>query len=491
MTDVRLVRAIELIREIAGAKPTSPLADRAALALTDLESVATEVAVYHDFETRLADINEAIFSVASLDLTHRAPIRDDGSAFDGLAAAVNMLCEEIAGHLDDRKRAEENLRRSEEQLRHAQKMEAVGRLAGGVAHDFNNILSVILSNSELMLETAEPGETREGLTEISDASRRAAALTRQLLTFSRQRVTEMQVVDLGELVRNTEKMLRRVLGEDIDLLVTSAPDLARIRADPGQMEQVLMNLVVNARDAMPHGGKLTLELSNVEIDEFCAQDHLGMVLGAHVLLAVTDNGIGMDSATQARIFEPFFTTKDARHGTGLGLSTVFGIVQQGGGTVWVYSEPGKGTTFKVYIPRAEGTPATQHTRRATSPERGTETILLTEDEPAIRSVASRVLQKHGYTVLEAADGCEALALCRQYQGIIHLLLTDIVMPNVSGPDLGARVRALRPDTRVLFMSGYTDDAMVRHGILKGRVPFLHKPLTPTSLLEKVRDVLRG
>ncbi len=383
-------------------------------------------------------------------------------------------------------------RRLEEQLRQAQKMEAVGRLAGGVAHDFNNVLSVILGYGEMLLSDLPAGEPmRDDIDEIAKAARRAADLTRQLLTFSRQQVMDPKVLDLNDLLSNVDKMLRRVLGADVDLASLPAKGLGRVRADPGSIEQVVMNLVVNARDAMPTGGHLTIETANVELDEEYARLHAGAKPGPHVMLAVTDTGIGMDAQTLGRIFEPFFTTKPQGKGTGLGLSTVFGIVHQSGGTVWAYSEPGKGTTFKVFLPRVDASLDARNSDLPPPVVRGTETILLVDDDDQVRLVARAILLKHGYQVIEARNAGEALLHAENHSGAIHLLLTDVVMPQVSGPALAVRLAATRPEMKVLCMSGYTDDSIVRHGVIEGHVAFLQKPVTPLSLTRKVRSVLDG
>jgi two-component system cell cycle sensor histidine kinase/response regulator CckA len=389
-----------------------------------------------------------------------------------------------------RKRAEEALRQSEDQLRHAQKMDAVGRLAGGVAHDFNNVLSVILSYSDLLLSELPTGDPMRGdVEEIRKAGKHAADLTRQLLMFSRQQVLEPKVLDLNDVITRMDKMLRRVVGEDVELVSTRAATLGKVRVDPGSMEQVIMNLVVNARDAMPVGGKLTIETANVILDEAYAEEHLGVKAGPYVLLAVSDSGGGMDRATQARIFEPFFTTKAMGKGTGLGLSTVFGIVQQSGGSIWVYSELGKGTSFKVYLPVVEGELEEAQPQIAPTTLRGSETILLVEDEAQVRAVAHGILARKGYRVLVAASGGEALLLCEKHAGVIDLLLSDVVMPQMSGPELARRLATLRPTMKILCMSGYTDDAVVRHGALEAGIAFIQKPFTLDTLARKVREVL--
>jgi two-component system, cell cycle sensor histidine kinase and response regulator CckA len=395
-----------------------------------------------------------------------------------------------ARDLSDRLETAAALRKTEDQLRQAQKMEAVGRLAGGIAHDFNNALSVILGCSGLVLsELAPDAPTRLDIDEIQSAALRAADLTRQLLTFSRQQVVAPSVLDLNRVILDMDKILRRIIGEDVDLVSLPSAGLGRVLADPSQLDQVIMNLVVNARDAMPKGGKLTIETANVSLDSEYVREHLGAHPGPHVMLAVSDTGHGMDSATQARIFEPFFTTKETGKGTGLGLSTVFGIAQQAGGSVWVYSELGKGTTFKVYFPRVETQLDAPVRTRSPALLRGTETVLLVEDQDNVRAVAHAILRRAGYDVIVARAADDALLLCEHHRGSIELLLTDVVMPRLSGLELAARVTSTHPETKVLYMSGYTDDSVVRHGVLDSEMAFLQKPFTPESLASKVRDVL--
>jgi len=382
-------------------------------------------------------------------------------------------------------------RRLEEQFRQAQKMEAVGQLAGGVAHDFNNLLTVITSYGDLLLSDLEATDPRrKDVEEIRKAALGAAGLTRQLLAFSRQQVLEPRVLELNAIVSSAEKMLQRLIGEDIGLVTVLAPDLGAVKADPGQLEQVIMNLAVNARDAMPEGGKLTLETANMELDATYTAEHTPVRPGAYVVLSVSDTGVGMDEQTKRRIFEPFFTTKEQGKGTGLGLATVYGIVKQSGGFIWVYSEVGHGTTFKVYFPRVDE-PADVAQRAATLPAsvRGTETVLLAEDAAALRAVARRVLERGGYTVLEAPSGKTALDLAVEHDGRIHLLITDVIMPEMSGRQLAERLKEQRPELKVLFVSGYTDDSIIRHGILEPGIAFLQKPFSPEVLARKVREVL--
>ncbi len=389
-----------------------------------------------------------------------------------------------------RRLSEENAQRLEEQLRQAQKMEAVGKLAGGIAHDFNNVLTVILGYAVLLLEDLPSGEPMyEVVKAIADAGGRAASLTRQLLMFSRQQVLVSKVLDLNDVLSGIDSMVRRLVGEDVEIVSQPTHPLGAVRADPGSVEQVIMNLVINARDAMPTGGKVTIATANVVLDEAYAHFHLGVIPGPYVSLAVTDNGTGIDEGTLTRIFEPFFTTKEVGKGTGLGLSTVFGIMQQSGGSVRVDSEVGRGTTVEVLFPRVDATvdsaPTTEPPRRA----RASETILLVDDDDEVRRVTRAILVRDGYHVLEARNGGDAFTRSEEHRGVIDLILSDVVMPDMSGPTLAKRLVDARPDIRVLCMSGYTDDTIVRHGVIEARLAFLQKPITPAVLTARVREVL--
>lgn len=388
-------------------------------------------------------------------------------------------------HLIEREQAKE------EQLRQSQKMEAVGQLAGGVAHDFNNLLTAITGYSELTLrDLADDSPLRSRITEIKKAGDRAASLTRQLLAFSRKQILQPKVLDLNAVIPETDKMLRRLLGENIVLQTVLDDSLGQVKADPGQIEQILMNLSINARDAMPSGGRLTIETANVHLDRDSVNKQAVLRAGNYVMLSVSDNGCGMDDETQAQVFEPFFTTKEVGKGTGLGLSTVYGIVKQSEGSIWLYSEVGRGTTFKIYLPRIdEADEVSEQPDRVSSAPRGNETVLLVEDEDIVRILSTEILERQGYTVVAAANGEEGLRACKEFEGRIDLMITDVVMPHIGGRELAEQVALLRPDTRVLFMSGFTDDAIVRHGVLDKGVFFIQKPFSPDALARKARQVL--
>lgn len=427
----------------------------------------------------------------------RAPVLVGGAALDPtryIAFVLDLSGQKRAEQVGARAvelaaRAEAQLKDIEGQLRQSQKMEAIGTLAGSVAHDFNNVLSVIISYAQLSMSALGPNDAvRADIEQIARAGQRASELTQQLLAFSRQQMLEPKVIRINDAISGLTSMLGRLIGEDIELNVRSKTQ-RHVFVDPGQIEQVLLNLALNARDAMPTGGKLTIETSDVELDEEFASEHLGVEPGSYVMLSVSDTGKGMDRATQARIFEPFFTTKDRSKGSGLGLSTVFGIVKQSGGSIWVYSEPGQGTTFKICLPESKVTLQSAEPPLSVRPRNGSETVLLTEDDEQVRNLACTILRKHGYKVLEAATGGDAVAICKQYQGKIDVLLTDVVMPRMSGRQLWEQVAPVRPSMKVLFMSGYTDDATGHHGVMSSELAFVQKPLLPTPLLSKLRRVL--
>jgi PAS domain S-box-containing protein len=397
----------------------------------------------------------------------------------------------FARDITERKRAEQERLALSEQLRQSQKMEAIGRLAGGIAHDFNNLLTIITGYSELPIANlGQDDPLREVLENIKRAATQAADLTRQLLAFSRRQVFEMKVCDLNTIIGNLEKMLCRILGEDVELCALLAEDLGKVKIDPGQIEQVILNLVVNARDAMPSGGKLTIETTNADLSDVYTETHVGVTPGRYVMLSISDTGIGMTPEVKARIFEPFFTTKEKDVGTGLGLSTVYGIIKQSEGNIWVYSEPGQGTTFKIYLPRVEELPEDEERKLETEkPAHGSETILIAEDEERVRRLVVEMLRKQGYEVLDAGSGDEALQISKNHEGTIHLALTDVVMPGMDGRELVERLIYFHPHMKVLYMSGYTDNAVIRHGILRHHVNYIQKPFTLYALLHKVRQLL--
>jgi PAS domain S-box-containing protein len=449
----------------------------------ELKSVAGRVSrraagVAERFDTRFMhkDGGELWVSVSASPL-----LTQDGS----FAGALGIITD-----VTEKRRAEAAMERFEDQLRQAQKMEAIGRLAGGVAHDFNNLLSVILSYATMLEQSlhASPDEVAD-VREIKLAATRAADLTAQLLAFSRQQITQPKVLDVNAMVAGMKPMLSRLVGEHIELVVHQGPALGKIKIDPGQLEQVVMNLVINARDAITGHGTIVVETSNAELDESYARTHHGAKAGPHVVIAVSDTGTGMEPDVQERIFDPFFTTKAVGKGTGLGLSTVFGIVTQARGNIWLYSEPGKGSTFKVYLPRSDENLSASSAPRAQSSATGTETVLLVEDEPQLRAVTRAILLRHGYHVIAATDGVEALELAKAFRGKIELLLTDVVMPRMGGPQLAEEAVKLWPGLKVLYMSGYTENAIVHNQVLEEGIEFLAKPITPDVLLKKVREVL--
>ncbi len=413
----------------------------------------------------------------------------DGSWRVFEAIGVNRLADPSVGAVVISSRDVTENRRIEDHFRQSVKLEAVGRLAGGVAHDFNNLLTAILGYANLMLEEMpEDDWFRADVEAIRVAGERAASLTRQLLAFSRRQMLQPQVVDVNTLVTQLERMLRRLIQEDVDLAIALAADLPAVWVDPGVFEQVLINLAVNARDAMPRGGRMTIETAAVELDNAYVDRHLSVAPGPYVMLAVSDTGEGMDEATRARVFDPFFTTKEQGKGLGLGLATVYGMVKQSDGYIWVYSEPGHGTVFKVYLPVAAAPADGAGTAEDPSRVRGLETVLLVEDGDTVRALAVEVLRRHGYRVLEAENGLDALSVAAQHDGPIHLMVSDLVMPHLSGHELASRLAEVRPDMRVLFMSGYTEHAAVHRDLTAGAA-FLQKPFAPDRFARKVRTVL--
>ena len=422
--------------------------------------------------------------------------RERGFSLEDLALAMAFASQAAIALENSRlyqqtQRAYEELSQTQEQLTQARKMEAVGRLAGGVAHDFNNLLTVMIGRTQLLLRRLDAHDPiRPELDLVQATADQAADLTRQLLAFSRKQVLQPTVLNLNGAVQNLGEMLKRLIGEDIVLVTELGSALGHVKADPTQIQQVVMNLAANARDAMPRGGRLTLETANVDLDATYARQHVGVQPGRYVMLAVTDTGVGIAPDTRAHLFEPFFTTKGPGQGTGLGLATVYGIVKQSDGHIWVYSEPGRGTTFKIYLPRVDATvdPVMPELDLLANTH-GHETILLVEDAPAVRVLARDVLKAQGYTVVEAQHGREALRIAEQYAGPIHLLLTDVVMPEMNGRDLVEQLAPLRPSMAIIYMSGYTDTVVVHHGGLDPGAAFLQKPFTPSALLGKIRQLL--
>ena len=393
--------------------------------------------------------------------------------------------------ISERKQAEEKMAVLQEQFRQSQKLEAIGRLAGGIAHDFNNILAIIQGYGELCLfKIAKEDPMRQDIQAIIKAGKRAANLVGQLLIFSRRQAMEMKVIELNSLLQNLEKMLRRVIGEDVELVTVLADNLGRVKGDSGQIEQILLNLAVNARDAMPSGGKLTIETANVTLDETFRQNPIGLKPGHYVMISMTDTGLGLTQKVKEQIFDPFFTTKEIGKGTGLGLSIVYGIVKQSGGDIWVDSGLGKGTTFRIYLPRVDEVVGEVEEKEVSGLPRGNETILVVEDEEEVRKLTARILRKQGYNVLEASQGKEAFSLCEEQEGPIHLMVTDVLMPGLTGAELAKRFTQLYPEMKVLYMSGYTSDRFaIGHENLEKGMEFIQKPFSIDRLAKKIREVL--
>ena len=399
-------------------------------------------------------------------------------------------CRAAVTDISERKRTEQEIASLQEQFLQSQKMEAIGRLAGGIAHDFNNLLTIIQGHAQLsILRLREGDPLRENIERIERASDRAAVLTHQLLAFSRRQIMEMHVLNLNQILQRVDNMLQRVIGEDIELETFLSEPIGKVKTDQGQIEQLIINLAVNARDAMPDGGKLIIETANVELDEEYARAHIAVNPGRYVMISLSDTGVGMTPEEKERIFEPFFTTKEKGKGTGLGLSTVYGIVKQSGGNIWVYSEPEKGTTFKIYLPQVDE--HLEEPKKDVFQEipRGCETILVVEDNEMVRELAVRVLERQGYRVLDASGGNEALLLCEEFKDSIHLILTDVVMPGMGGRKLVDFLKEIHPETKALYMSGYTDNAILHHGVLDKGIEFIQKPFTVEKLARKVREVL--
>ncbi len=512
-------RSLELEQEVAERKRAEEALRASEQLFRAVFDNALEAMMITDDEGRFVDVNPAacaLFGLPKDDLTGRKieeftePGFDFTGAWSSFIEAGWMTGEFRLVRLDSTTRdlefsATANIlpgrhfsvlrditrrKQLEEQLNQSQKMEAVGRLAGGIAHDFNNLLTAIIGYSQLTLgRLGESDPMRREVEEIHKAGARAASLTNQLLAFSRKQILKLTVMNLNAIVSDTEKLLGRLIGEDIELITRLDPALWRVKADAGQISQVIMNLAVNARDAMPRGGKLIIETSNITFGDDYTSQHLGVTPGRYIMLAVSDSGTGMDEETLLHLFEPFFTTKGQGKGTGLGLSTVYGIVKQSNGHIWAYSEPGQGATFKIYLPQVGESFEEDETSDEIASPSGTETVLVVEDEEMLRELARRILELSGYTALEAKGGEEAIAICQQYEGAIDLLLTDVVMPQMSGPELAARIASLRPRMKILFMSGYTDSAVLHNSVLDPTLAYIQKPFTMDSLARKVREVL--
>ena len=485
------------------------IADRLFPVLTGLLVLLLSMVIVRDhllFAVTIVAISFLCSSTRMVILQHRqqriagdlgAEVAERRRAEQLLRENEEHLEEEVEKRTSELQHANEQLReeihgrrRLEEQLRQTQKMEAIGTLSGGIAHDFNNLLTVIRGYARMVLDRVEhdPG-LRADVQQIDDAGARAAALTSQLLAFSRRQMLQPKAINLNVLVRDLNKMLKRLIGEDVELATVLAPSLGTVKADPGQIEQVVMNLVVNARDAMPRGGKLTLSTANVELDEAYVREHVYVTAGSYVMLAVSDTGSGIPEEIRTHIFEPFFTTKDRARGTGLGLSTVYGIVKASGGSIEVESEMGKGSTFKIFLPRVHQEQEAESHARPMDMTHGSETILLVEDDAQVRTLAESILRRRGYRVLVAENGEEAVRICHESSDRLDLMLTDVVMPGLSGREVAEKVARRRPDMKVLYMSGYTDDAIGHHGVLERGIELLQKPFTPNSLAEKVRQML--
>jgi len=486
--------ALLLSRTITG--PLHLLTNAASAVTAGNRSKLVNIRTHDEFGTLATAFNDMVLRVRDSQRDLEGKVQERTAELESANKQLERFSEANAQRRSqaekEKMEAIEALRSSEEQLQQAQKLEAVGRLAGGIAHDFNNLLTVIMGYSALLSRSKMESVARERVEQINKAAHRASSLTRQLLAFSRKQVLKPEVLDINSLVEGTGKMLRRLIGEDIELITSLKSGIGKINADPGQIEQVLINLVVNARDAMSDGGKITIETANVELDPAYADMHIEVNAGSYVMLAVSDTGIGMDAEILNHIFEPFFTTKEVGKGTGLGLSMIYGIVKQSGGNIWVYSEPGKGTTFKVYLPRIEAEYSESVSvgkQLESSSALVTETILLVEDDEMVRRLASDILREKGYQVLVGKTGEEAMRICREHKGRIDLMLTDVVMPEMNGRKLAENVRPIRENMRVVFMSGYTDDAIVHHGVLEPGTNFIEKPFTAETLTSTIRQVL--